>query len=50
MVYRPENERLSHYFETTLPDQFDAWIWFDQTHAVQPLAARERALAGPFAQ
>ncbi len=37
VVYRPETERLSHYFETRLPDQFDAVIHFDETRAVEPL-------------
>ena len=37
VIYRPETERLSHYFETRLPDQFDAIIHFDQTRAVEPL-------------
>ena len=27
----------SHYFQVSLPDQFDAWIWFDQTRAVGAL-------------
>jgi erythromycin esterase-like protein len=39
VVYRPETEFLSHYFEATLPDQFDAYIWFEETHAVMPLSA-----------
>lgn len=37
VVYRPETERLSHYFEAVLAEQFDAWVWFDQTSAVTPL-------------
>ena len=37
VVYRPETERLSHYFETRLAEQFDAVIHFDQTSAVEPL-------------
>jgi len=39
VIYRPETELLSHYFEARLPEQFDEWIWFDETTAVQPLAA-----------
>ena len=35
--YRPESERLSHYFHTRLPKQFDAVIHFDETRAVEPL-------------
>ncbi len=38
VVYRPETEFLSHYFEAVLPDQFDAYVWFEQTSAVTPLA------------
>ncbi len=37
VVYRPETERLSHYFHARLPDQFDAVIHFDETCAVTPL-------------
>jgi erythromycin esterase-like protein len=37
VIYKPETERLSHYFEATLADQFDALIHIDETHAVEPL-------------
>jgi erythromycin esterase-like protein len=37
VIYRPETERMSHYFETRLAGQFDAVIHFDETHAVVPL-------------
>lgn len=37
VIYRPETERISHYFRTRLPDQFDAVIHFDETRAVEPL-------------
>jgi erythromycin esterase-like protein/predicted phosphoribosyltransferase len=37
VVYLPETERLSHYFEASLPDQFDAVIHLDETRAVEPL-------------
>jgi erythromycin esterase-like protein len=37
VIYRPETERISHYFEAVLPDQFDAVIHIDQTRAVEPL-------------
>jgi protein-L-isoaspartate(D-aspartate) O-methyltransferase len=40
VIYRPEAELASHYFQAVLPRQFDEWIWFDQTAAVTPLAAR----------
>ena len=37
VVYRPETEFYSHYFEAVLPEQFDAYLWFEETHAVTPL-------------
>jgi protein-L-isoaspartate(D-aspartate) O-methyltransferase len=37
VIYRPETEMASHYFQAVLPDQFDEYIWFDQTHAVTPI-------------
>jgi protein-L-isoaspartate(D-aspartate) O-methyltransferase len=40
VVYRPDTELQSHYFRATLPDQFDEYVWFDETRAVEPLAAR----------
>jgi protein-L-isoaspartate(D-aspartate) O-methyltransferase len=38
VVYRPQTELQSHYFRATLPDQFDAWLWFDETRAVDALS------------
>lgn len=37
VIYRPETERWSHYFEANLARQFDALVWFRQTAAVMPL-------------
>lgn len=37
VIYRPQTERQSHYFEATLPRQFDAVLHFDVTRAVEPL-------------
>ena len=37
VIYRPETERASHYGYATLPDQYDAFVWFDQTEAVTAL-------------
>jgi len=37
VIYRPETERASHYFEARLPEQFDAVIHMDETRAVEPL-------------
>jgi hypothetical protein len=37
VIYRPETERISHYFRATLPRQFDAVIHIDRTRALEPL-------------
>lgn len=37
VIYRPENELVSHYFYASLPRQFDEYIWFDETEAVKEL-------------
>jgi protein-L-isoaspartate(D-aspartate) O-methyltransferase len=37
VIYRPETELLSHYFQAELSRQFDAWIWFTETEAVSAL-------------
>ncbi|HEX8353889.1 MAG TPA: erythromycin esterase family protein [Pyrinomonadaceae bacterium] len=37
VIYRPETERLSHYFHARLAEQFDAVLHFDETRAVEPL-------------
>ena len=46
VVYRPESELLSHYFEAVLAEQFDAFVWFEQTRAVTPLG-HERPHGAP---
>ena len=38
VVYRPETEFASHYAEASLPQQFDAYVWLDETTALTPLA------------
>jgi erythromycin esterase-like protein len=38
VIYRPETELASHYFDASLPQQFDAYLWFEETRAVTPLA------------
>ena len=42
VIYLPATERLSHYFEASLPRQFDAVIHLDETRAVEPLERFER--------
>lgn len=41
VIYRPETELASHYFQAILPAQFDEYIWFDETSAVTPLETLE---------
>jgi protein-L-isoaspartate(D-aspartate) O-methyltransferase len=41
VIYRPETELASHYFQAVLPAQFDEYIWFDKTRAVTPFETRE---------
>jgi erythromycin esterase-like protein len=37
VLYRPQTERWSHYFDVCLADQLDAVIHIDQTRALEPL-------------
>ncbi len=37
VIYRPETERHSHYFEAALSEQFDAMVWIETTQAVTPM-------------
>jgi hypothetical protein len=37
VIYRPDTERVSHYFHADLARQFDAVIYLDQTSALKPL-------------
>jgi protein-L-isoaspartate(D-aspartate) O-methyltransferase len=51
VVYRPESERASHYFQAVLPQQFDEYVYFDESRALTPLPAPQAhgiAAAGPF--
>lgn len=47
VIYRPETERMSHYFHTRLAEQFDAMIHIDETHALQPLDRGEQHAQEP---
>jgi erythromycin esterase-like protein len=46
VIYLPETERISHYFEAHLSDQFDAVFHFDETRAVEPLERATRWAEG----
>ena len=37
VIYRPETERLSHYFHARLPQQFDSVLYYGTTRALEPL-------------
>jgi protein-L-isoaspartate(D-aspartate) O-methyltransferase len=47
VIYRPETERWSHYSEAVLPEQFDAYVWFDETTALEALGPQEPATGLP---
>jgi erythromycin esterase len=38
VVYRPEAERWGNYVPTVLGRRYDAFLWFDETRALEPLA------------
>mgnify|MGYP001604587951 FL=1 len=46
VIYRPETERQSHYFQASLSRQFDAVIHIDETRAVEPLERTVKWEAG----
>lgn len=37
VIYRPETERQSHYFQAVLPSQFDEYIFYNESQAVTPI-------------
>ncbi|WP_296763219.1 protein-L-isoaspartate(D-aspartate) O-methyltransferase [Sediminimonas sp.] len=43
VIYRPETELASHYFEAELPAQFDEYVWIDRTTAVSALPVHRTA-------
>jgi protein-L-isoaspartate O-methyltransferase len=47
VIYRPETELMSHYARATLPRQFDAFVWFDQTSALTPLGPQHARPGAP---
>lgn len=40
VIYRPDTELASHYFQAVLPRQFDEYIWFNQTRAITPFETK----------
>jgi erythromycin esterase-like protein len=51
VLYLPETERVSHYFEPSLPNQFDAFVFLEETRAVTPVTDATKNLPNdhPFA-
>jgi len=47
VIYKPETERQSHYFNVSLSQQFDAVIHLDETSAVKALDEREEVEEEP---
>jgi erythromycin esterase-like protein len=47
VIYRPETELLSHYAEASLPQQFDALVWFNESSAVIPLGPKHARPGAP---
>jgi protein-L-isoaspartate(D-aspartate) O-methyltransferase len=47
VVYRPDTELQSHYFQAVLPAQFDEYIWFDETEAVHPISSADALRPSP---
>jgi erythromycin esterase-like protein len=50
VIYRPETERVSHYFHADLTEQFDMLLHFDETRAVKPLERSSQWDAGELAE
>ena len=47
VIYRPDTELMSHYSDASLPQQFDAFVWFDETSAVTPLGPQHARVGAP---
>ena len=43
VIYRPDTERMSHYSQASLSDQYDGFVWFDEGRAVTPLPTQVQA-------
>ncbi|KAH7112420.1 erythromycin esterase-domain-containing protein [Dactylonectria macrodidyma] len=41
VIYRPDTERQSHYSSAVLPEQFDGYIWFDESRHVGTLEVHQ---------
>ncbi len=41
VIYLPQTELISHFAEAALSRQFDVYLWFEVTRAVEPLPPAE---------
>ncbi|MFJ1454789.1 erythromycin esterase family protein [Nocardia sp. N2S4-5] len=46
VVYHPEREQWGNYVPTVLGDRYDAFFWFDRTHALHALSAMRHNAIG----
>lgn len=42
VVYRPDTERMSHYSQASLSEQYDCFVWLDKTSAVTALPTQSQ--------
>jgi erythromycin esterase-like protein len=47
VIYRPDTELMSHYSDASLPQQFEAYVWFDETSAVTPFGPEHAKEGAP---
>ena len=47
VIYRPQTELQSHYFQASLSRQFDEYIWFDESRALTPYHQETESEAVP---
>jgi erythromycin esterase-like protein len=47
VVYHPERERWGNYVPTVLGERYDAFVWFDETTALRPLARSDELRRTP---
>ncbi len=50
VIYRPQSERISHYFFANIADQFDAVIHVNTTNALEPLDNSHLWICGEIPQ
>ena len=46
VVYRPDSEMMSHYFTAVMTEQFDAFVWFEETGPITPIGSLLTGIEG----